>query len=112
MDTLKRRVAKSPLQALTSFPVLLCALAVAVTILNRQSELAVGPRIELQSTGSRQTTALVFGAGSGVHLVRTSDEPRSVQADLARGPLRVIALRSIQLTATKVPDQATVQLLA
>lgn len=88
---------------------LLCALAMILVLKNRAPVSVIGPRVELQATG-KSTTALVFGGGSGVQFIRASAKPTSFHADLARGPLRVFALREIQLTATKIPDPVTIAL--
>ena len=90
--------------ALVGVPLLVMAAMVAMTLANRRPAPTSGPRIELRAPASGSVTALVFGAGSGIHFMRLSDHPRTVHADLGRGPLRVLALRDVQLNASGIDD--------
>ena len=99
-------------RALLGIPLLVVGTLIAISIVNRKPLPAVSPQIELRSADGGQTTALVFGAGSGIHLVRTSTLPTSLRADLARGPLRVVALGDVQLLAAGFPDRNVLRLEA
>ena len=58
--------------------------------------------IELRYEGGGTGTAIVFGAGTGLHLVRISSTGVPVAADLSAGPLRLMSLRTLHLDARGV----------
>ena len=99
------------LRGLMGVPLLVLASIAAITIVNRQPIPTLGPEISLRASGGG-VTALVFGAGSGVHLLRVSDPPAPVAADLARGALHIIALNTVELRAANLGDTRTVRLTA
>jgi hypothetical protein len=66
----------------------------------------------LSTTATGGATALVFGAGSGVHLMHVSEKELALPADLAAGPLRIVAFRSLHLVAAEVGDPHTLGLSA
>ncbi len=93
-------------------PFLAIGAMIAMAIVNGQPQPAPGPRIDLRSAKGGDVTALVFGAGSGIHFRRVSENPVAVPVDLSRGPLRIVALRAVRLEATDVGDPAVVRLMA
>lgn len=93
-------------------PFLALGAMIAMAIVNEQPQPAPGPRIDLRSAKGGDVTVLIFGAGSGIHFRRVSENPVAVPADLTRGPLRIVALRAVQLEASDVGDPAVVQLIA
>ena len=93
-------------------PFLALGVMIAMGIVNGQPQPAPGPRIDLRSAKGANVTALVFGAGSGVHFRRVSENPVAVSADLSRGPLRIVALHAVRLEAADVGDPAVVRLMA
>ena len=100
------------MRAFLGVPLLVLGAMIAIAIVNRQPTPTSGPHIDLRSTDGGSVTALVFGAGSGIHFVYVSDDPISLHADLARGPLRIVAMHSIQLNAADVGDPNVVRLQA
>lgn len=93
-------------------PLIAIGAMIAMTIVNRQPPPAPGPRIGLRAANGGDVTALVFGAGSGIHFLQVSDKSTSLPADLTRGPLRIVALRAVQLEASDVGDPSVVRLTA
>lgn len=93
-------------------PLLALGAMLAIAVVNQQPTPVPGPRIDLRAANGGRFTALVFGAGSGIHFLRVSDDPRSLPADLARGPLRIVALHAVRLNAADTGDPNVVRLMA
>jgi hypothetical protein len=70
------------------------------------------PPSALRAPTGERATALVFGAQSGIHLVRVTDSPTRLAADLTRGPLQIVALHTLQLDASNLGDPWVLHLAA
>ena len=82
---------------------LIVLLAMAALIAFDEHPITVpAQHIELRTEGGGTGTALVLGAGTGIHLLRVSHDGVPVMADLAAGPLRIMSLRTLQLDARGV----------
>ena len=103
---------RSILRSFVGVPLIAIGAMIAMTIVNRQPPPAPGPRIGLRAANGGDVTALVFGAGSGIHFLQVSDKSTSLPADLTRGPLRIVALHTVQLNAADVGDPSVVRLMA
>ena len=100
------------LRSFLGVPLLALGAMITMAIVNRQPHPTPGPRIDLRAAKGGDVTALVFGAGSGIHFLRVTDNPESLRADLSRSPLRVVSLHAVQLDATDVGDPFVVRIMA
>ena len=103
---------RTALRTFVGMPLLAVTTMIAAMLLSGRPNAVTGAEVELHTGRGERVTALVFGAGSGLHLVHVSAARMAFQADLARGPLRVIALRAIELNARDVRDPSVVRLTA
>jgi hypothetical protein len=97
-----RARARSVFGAMFSVPLVVLAAMVALIAFDEHPASTPGQRIELRSAGGGTATAIVLGAGTGVHLVRVSGVGVPLEADLSAGQLQVFSLRSVQIRANGV----------
>lgn len=98
----RRSRVRSFASAMVGIPIIVLGAMVALVALDDAPAVVDGQRISVRTSHGGATTALVYGAGSGVHLVRVTAAGVPLAADLAAGDLHVASLRTLELDATQL----------
>ena len=87
---------------MVGIPLLVLVAMFALTAFAKSPAPVSGQQIAIRTQGTGAGSALVFGAGTGVHLVRVAHAGTPITADLTAGPLRMLSLRALHLDASGV----------
>lgn len=101
----RRSRVRAALGAMLGIPIVVVAAIATLLVFDRTPEVVAGQQIALRTAGGGSSTALVFGAGTGIHLVRVTEAGVPLAADLSAGMLRIVSLRSLRLDAHGVSGQ-------
>ncbi len=86
-------------------PLVVLAAMASLIALGETPRAVTGQHITVRTQGTGFSSALVYGAGMGVRLVRVTHEGTPLSADLGTGPMHIISLRALHLDASGLSDQ-------
>lgn len=86
----------SMISGMLGVPLMVLAAIVLLRVYDKHPAATPGQQIEL-STASGSATAIVYGAGTGIHIRHISTGSEPIIADLSQGDLHAISLATLRL---------------
>ena len=96
-----RARAISIISGMLGVPLMVLAAMVVLRVYDKHPAATPGQQIEL-STASGSATAIVYGAGTGIHIRHISAGREPIVADLSLGDLHAISLATLRIDAVSV----------
>ena len=100
--THRRAGIRSVIGGMLGVPLVVLSAMALLLVLDEHPIGSPGQQIALSRAGGGSGTAVVYGAGTGIHFRSVANAGAPISADLSRGALHVLSLAPIQLDAREV----------